>query len=126
MGCFPACNNAIDLSWTFNDTMGSEVNVQDRSLVTVQNIPGTNVQGENIPSENIHEGDPSKQENNISTLFCVDSQVNGIQIRLLLDSECFISETLVEDNDMPYCKSQGKLKVYLAGGSLKSSDHCLT
>ena len=93
---------------------GSEVNVQDRPLVAIQNIPGMNVQGENIPSESIHEDDASKQENNSSTLLFVDNQVNGIQIRLLLDSgtgECFISETLVEDNDMPYCKSQGKLKV---------------
>ena len=63
-----------------------------------------NVQGENIPCENVHEDDVSKEENNMTLVLCVDEQVNGIQLIFLIDggaSEYFISETLVEDNDLP-------------------------
>ena len=62
-------------------------------------------------------------------LSCVDGQVNDIQVRFLIDSgtsECFISETLVEDNNRPRCRSRGKLKAHLAKDSLRSSNQCLS
>ena len=70
-------------------------------MVVAQINPGVNLQGENSPSENIQENDGPKDTR---VLLCVDGEVNGVQARFLIDSgasQCFISETLVENNEMP-------------------------
>ena len=94
-------------------------------MVAIKNTHSMNVQSENISSQNSQEDDASKYT---SVLLCVENRVNGIQVRFLIDSgasECFISEILVEDNDMPWCKSWEKLKIHLADGSLRPCNHCL-
>lgn len=40
------CSSFLDLSQTFGDTRGSEMDVRGNSLVVVKNIPGVNVYGE--------------------------------------------------------------------------------
>ena len=43
MDCCLECSNLLDLSQTFGDTRGSEMDVRDNSVVIVKNIPRGNV-----------------------------------------------------------------------------------
>ena len=58
-----------------------------------------------IPLQSIQEVDASRleEENTRVVVLCVDGQVNDIQVRFLIDSgasECFMIETLVDDNNL--------------------------
>ena len=128
MDCCLAGSKLSDLVQAYRDTVGSEANVRDSSLVTVRNIPGVNVQSDNIPDMDIHEEDVSIEKENSCILLCVDGQVNGIQVRFLIDtgaSEFFNSGSLVKENDMIWSKRQEKMKVHLADGSMRPCSHCL-
>ena len=82
-----------------------------------------------IPLKIIHKSGASEENpTSVVILFCVDGQVNDIQVRFLIDSApsvCFISQKVVEDSDLIWSKSQEQLKVYFSRRLCEVLNQCL-
>ena len=102
---------------------GAVVHVTNTDLV-VAGMPRQKIENSfSGPKEGFKEDDNTR-----FVLLCVDGQISDIPIIFLIDSgasESFTSEKLVEENRLLLTKSQERLKIHLADGSVKSCNQCL-